>query len=82
MRTFTKSQPTVRLHEVKTQGRRIHLRGEVELDLPLPAQDERLPAALAPSMTPAKASSACSSGRPSSRPTCSCCSAASAARPP
>ena len=46
MRTFTKSQPTVRLHEVKTQGRRIHLRGEVELDLPLPAQDERLPAAL------------------------------------
>jgi hypothetical protein len=46
MRTSTKTQPTIRLHEVKTQGRRIHLRGELELDLPLPAQDERLPAAL------------------------------------
>ena len=46
MRTSTKSQPTVRLHEVKAQGRRIHLRAELELDLPLPAQDERLPAAL------------------------------------
>jgi Uncharacterised protein family (UPF0236) len=46
MRTSTKSQPTVRLHEVKAQGRRIHLRAELELDLPLPAQDERLPATL------------------------------------
>jgi hypothetical protein len=46
MRTATKTQPTVRLHEVKIQGRRIHLRAEVELDLPLPAQDERLPATL------------------------------------
>jgi hypothetical protein len=46
MRTSTKSQPTIRLHEVKTQGRRIHLRAELELDLPMPAQDERLPATL------------------------------------
>jgi Uncharacterised protein family (UPF0236) len=43
MRTSTKTQPTIRLHEFKTQGRRIHLRAEVELDLPLPAQDEDLP---------------------------------------
>ena len=46
MRTSTKAQPTIRLHEVKTQGRRIHLRAELELDLPLPAQDEHLPATL------------------------------------
>jgi Uncharacterised protein family (UPF0236) len=46
MRTPTKSQPTIRLHEVKAQGRRLHLRGEVELSLPMPAQDEHLPAAL------------------------------------
>jgi hypothetical protein len=46
MRTSSKTQPTIRLHEVKTQGRRLHLRGELELDLPLPAQDEHLPAAL------------------------------------
>jgi hypothetical protein len=46
MRTSTKTQPTIRLHEVKTQGRRIHLRAELELDLPLPAQDEHLPATL------------------------------------
>jgi Uncharacterised protein family (UPF0236) len=46
MRISTKSQPTIRLHEVKTQGRRIHLRGEVELHLPLPAQNEHLPATL------------------------------------
>jgi Uncharacterised protein family (UPF0236) len=46
MRTSTKHQPTIRLEEVKIQGRRIHLRGEVELHLPLPAQDERLPATL------------------------------------
>jgi hypothetical protein len=46
MRTSTKSQPTLRLHEVKTQGRRIHLRAEVEVALPLPAQDEHLPATL------------------------------------
>src|SRR3954468_24535182 len=45
MRSSTKTQPTIRLHEVKTQGRRIHLRAELELDLPLPAQDEHLPAA-------------------------------------
>jgi hypothetical protein len=45
MRT-PKTQPTLRLHEVKVQGRRIHLRAEVELDLPLPAQDEYLPANL------------------------------------
>lgn len=45
MRTPT-TQPTLRLHEVKTQGRHIHLRAELELDLPLPAQNERLPAAL------------------------------------
>src|SRR4051812_4946109 len=46
MRTSMKAQPTIRLHEVKTQGRRIHLRAELEVDLPMPAQDERLPAAL------------------------------------
>lgn len=46
MRTSTKSQPTIQLHEVKTQGRRIHLRAELELDLPLPAQDQHLPATL------------------------------------
>jgi hypothetical protein len=46
MRTATKTQPTIRLHEVKTQGRRMHMRAELELDLPLPAQDEHLPATL------------------------------------
>jgi Uncharacterised protein family (UPF0236) len=46
MRTPKAEQPTIRLQEVKTQGRRIHLRAELELDLPLPAQDERLPATL------------------------------------
>jgi hypothetical protein len=46
MRTSKKSQPTIKLHEVKTQGRRIQLRAEVELELPLPAQDDRLPATL------------------------------------
>jgi hypothetical protein len=46
MRTSQKDQPTLRLHEVKVQGRRIHLRAEVELDLPLPAQDDRLPQTL------------------------------------
>jgi hypothetical protein len=46
MRTFTKNQPTIRLHEVKAEGRRVHLRAELEVDLPLPAQDERLPATL------------------------------------
>ncbi len=46
MRTSKNHQPTIRLHEVKTQGRRVHLRAELEVDLPLPAQDERLPAAL------------------------------------
>ena len=46
MRTSVKTQPTIRLHEVKTQGRRIHLRAELELDLPMPAQDGRLPATL------------------------------------
>src|SRR5262245_16886697 len=46
MRTSTNAQPTLRLHEVKTQGRRIHLRAEVALELPLPAQDEHLPATL------------------------------------
>jgi hypothetical protein len=46
MRTSTKTQPTIRLNEVKTQGRRIHLRAELELDLPLPGQNERLPATL------------------------------------
>src|SRR5947209_11583428 len=46
MRTSMKTQPTIHLHEVKTQGRRIHLRAELELDLPMPAQDERLPATL------------------------------------
>jgi hypothetical protein len=46
MRTSTKSQPTIRLHEVKTHGRRIHLRAELELELPLPAQNQHLPASL------------------------------------
>ena len=46
MRTSMKNQPTIRLHEVKTEGRRIHLRAELELDLPMPAQDEHLPATL------------------------------------
>ena len=46
MRTSTKNQPTIRLHEVKIQGRRMHLRAEVQLGLPLPAQDEHLPATL------------------------------------
>src|SRR5262245_55335537 len=46
MRTSTKTQPTIHLHEAKTQGRRIHLRAEGELELPLPAQDEHLPGAL------------------------------------
>src|SRR5436305_15317409 len=46
MRTSTKNQPTIRLHEVKTEGRRIHLHAELEVDLPMPAQDEHLPAAL------------------------------------
>jgi hypothetical protein len=45
MRTSEK-QPTLQLHEVKVQGRRIHLRAEIELDLPLPAQNEHLPANL------------------------------------
>jgi hypothetical protein len=47
MRTSTKRQPTIDLHEVKTQGRRIHLRAELTVELPLPAQDEHLPATLA-----------------------------------
>jgi hypothetical protein len=46
MRTSEKHQPTIRLHEVNTQGHRIHLRAELELDLPLPAQNEHLPARL------------------------------------
>src|SRR5262245_36562494 len=46
MRTSQTTQPTLHVHEVKTQGRRIHLRAEMELDLPLPAQDDRLPATL------------------------------------
>jgi len=46
MRTSKKTQPTIKLHEVKTQGRRIQLRAELELELPLPAQDDRLPATL------------------------------------
>ena len=46
LRTSTKTQATIHLQEVKTEGRRIHLRAELELDLPLPAQDERLPATL------------------------------------
>jgi Uncharacterised protein family (UPF0236) len=46
MRTSTKAQPTICLHEVKTQGRRIHLRAEVELELPMPSQNEHLPATL------------------------------------
>src|SRR3954464_15421550 len=46
MRTSTKTQPTIRLTELKADGRRVHLRAELELDLPLPAQDERLPATL------------------------------------
>jgi hypothetical protein len=46
MRTSTKAQPTIRLDEVKTQGRRIHLRAELELNLPMPTQDEHLPATL------------------------------------
>jgi hypothetical protein len=46
LRIPMKTQPTIRLHEVKTHARRIHLRAEVELDLPLPAQDEHLPATL------------------------------------
>jgi hypothetical protein len=46
MRTSVKNQPAIRLHDVKTQGRRIHLRAEVELDLTLPAQDGHLPATL------------------------------------
>ena len=46
MRTSRKNQPTLRLQEVKNQGRRIHLRAELELDLPLPAQNEHLPATL------------------------------------
>jgi Uncharacterised protein family (UPF0236) len=46
MRTSTKTQPTIHLHEVKTVGRHIHLRAELAVDLPLPAQDEHLPAAL------------------------------------
>src|SRR5262249_46091292 len=46
MRTSTKTQPSIRVHEVKTQGRRLHLRAELELDLPLPAQDEPRPAPL------------------------------------
>jgi hypothetical protein len=46
MRTSAKSQPTIRLHEIKTQGRRIQLRAELDLDLPLPAQNEHLPATL------------------------------------
>src|SRR5262249_12474878 len=46
MRTPMKTQPTIHLHEVKAVGRRIHLRAELAVDLPLPAQDEHLPAAL------------------------------------
>ena len=46
MRTSMKNQPTIRLHEIKSEGRRIHLRAELELDLPMPAQDEHLPATL------------------------------------
>lgn len=46
MRTSLKSQPTIHLHEVKAEGHRIHLRAELELDLPLPAQDEHLPSTL------------------------------------
>src|SRR5262245_29173925 len=46
MRTSPNKQPTFRLHEVKTQGRRMHLRAEVEPDLPLPAQDQHLPGTL------------------------------------
>lgn len=46
MRTATKTQPTIRLDEVKTQGRRMHLRAELELDLLMPAQNEHLPTTL------------------------------------
>ena len=46
MRTPMKTRPTIHLHEVKAVGRRIHLRAELAVDLPLPAQDEHLPAAL------------------------------------
>src|SRR5687767_7050987 len=46
MRTSSNSQPTIQLQEVKTEGRRIRLRAELQLELPLPAQDEQLPATL------------------------------------
>jgi hypothetical protein len=46
MRTSKKHQPIIRLQEVNIQGRRIHLRAELEVDLPLPAQNEHLPAHL------------------------------------
>jgi hypothetical protein len=45
MRSST-CQPTIDVLEVNASARRIHLKLEVELDLPLPAQDERLPARL------------------------------------
>src|SRR5436190_20884850 len=45
MRSST-SQATIEVLEVNASARRIHLKLEVEVDLPLPAQDERLPARL------------------------------------
>ena len=42
MRT-SQDHPTLQIQEVKVEGRRIHLRAEVELDLPLPAQNGQLP---------------------------------------
>src|SRR5262245_16328852 len=46
MRTSTPHQPMLHRHAVKTEGRRIKLRAERELELPLPAPNEQLPATL------------------------------------
>lgn len=44
MRTENESQITCQLREVKTEGGQLVLEGTVRLQLPMPLQDERLPA--------------------------------------
>jgi hypothetical protein len=46
MRTSKNLQATIQLHEVKVEGRRMTLRADLQVELPMPAQNERLPRAL------------------------------------
>jgi len=49
MRTSSKTQPTIRLHEVKTQGRRIHLGHVAAIDRQRTPRSQRLEQTLAQS---------------------------------